>query len=87
MNKNNEITHVKIFHELGVALTWKVADDMCEISSSPGLCWWDSHTAILADPASALPWECSLLCQPTCPHWQPSHLAVFQPDLGFVAGV
>lgn len=30
MNKNNEITRVKIFHELGAALTWKAAGDMCE---------------------------------------------------------
>lgn len=42
LNKNSEITHVRIFHELGAALTPEATDGVCEARSSPGLCPWDS---------------------------------------------
>lgn len=58
LNKNNEITHVKIFHELGAALTREAADGVCEASSSPGLYLWDNHGT------GQVHLECPLLRQP-----------------------
>lgn len=57
-NKNNEIAHVRIFHELGAALTREAADGVCEAWSSPGLCPWDGRGTGPADL------ECPLLQQP-----------------------
>lgn len=58
LNKNNEITHVRIFHELGAALTREAADGVCEASSSPGLYLWDNHGT------GQVLLECPLLRQP-----------------------
>lgn len=43
--------------------------------------------AVPADAAGTVPLIYPRLCRPHCAHWEPSHLALFQLDMWFGAGV